>query len=715
MEGPLLDEWNAKFGVKPPEWVHSLQDVDQRISECRLRIESLHSQLNQEYFLLDWLQVVSAKTDPEEPEAEISDHSETENHVELDLPEPETVSPVETQLQEPESNEPSEEDLESTENAPKPSVPIEKSNSLEESTKSRETSPDSSTEYYSARLYSSQETTESPVESEGEAPSVRRRLAHRVNSSDVKVARTVRRKLVKEGHYQSWSCLDHQKAQSLGPRYRPFPRRRSLSDPALNLSSIEQSRELPGSRYLPSTPSPLSSPSQQQRALHLAKKPPRQGEVEEVSAQTSEVVVSTQVDSQDEHQSAMLSSMEGEGELSSSSAESSLKDSSNTGGGKRQSNGVLEGFGYSLLQEEDSDVFNVMSGLTSAQVRNSQSHQLTGLMLNGENAAAVAAAAREEGFSAPPPEFQPAMAPLRKKSTGSMSHRSSAYLDDDQCSTPRGEVDPTMTLIRGAVENELEEKKKSKSEEEAGEQEEVQTKRRDDYQQQPLRLSDWDLDMEATLSKFRDAPEMSMATLIDVRENDEMCALLPSSCSNPLLSDMDFDDESIEIDDALISAYTLRSDIFGSRSNSTSSIPGLFTGTAESLSSTCSSPPPELVSPTQVPQGVSLRTTSGGGGRKHRDRKRMGNAELDMISVPSQNGSDSSPSHTASSQSSASPLSDGGGSSSSLPLSPLSPYNSPAVTSTPLGAVATTTQTSGTDEVLVSESHVCVITRVLGC
>lgn len=150
-----------------------------------------------------------------------------------------------------------------------------------------------------------------------------------------------------------------------------------------------------------------------------------------------------------------------------------------------------------------------------------------------------------------------------------------------------------------------------------------------------LRLGDLDLDVELTLSKLRNKPEMSMATLLDVNENKRMNAQVSPKESS--LEDLEYG-ESIEIDEATISAFTLSNDMYGSRSNSANSIPGLFTEHS-GIS------PPEQDSPTHsAHQGVNLRQS---GGAKRLNRKRM-NLDLEMMTGgPSSDNDDMSRSSTS--------------------------------------------------------------------
>jgi hypothetical protein len=134
-----------------------------------------------------------------------------------------------------------------------------------------------------------------------------------------------------------------------------------------------------------------------------------------------------------------------------------------------------------------------------------------------------------------------------------------------------------------------------------------------------LKLGDLDLDVDLALSQLRNKPDMSMATLLDMNENKRMNLQL-SPKDHSLSEDLEYG-ESIEIDEATISAFTVSNEMYGSRSNSANSIPGLF-GSDEMS-------PPDQDSPTHsAHQGVNLRQ-SGAVNRSH--RKRMGNLDLELM------------------------------------------------------------------------------------
>ena len=135
-------------------------------------------------------------------------------------------------------------------------------------------------------------------------------------------------------------------------------------------------------------------------------------------------------------------------------------------------------------------------------------------------------------------------------------------------------------------------------------------------------LGSLDIDIELTLSKLRDKPEMSMATLLDMDENERMNARANTQPSSYPTKQRTPDGMEFDIDEATISAFTLSHDLYGSRSNSASSIPGLFSDSNSGTS-------PEQESPTHMAlQGVNLRQSHGA---KKMNRRRMGNADFEMM------------------------------------------------------------------------------------
>ena len=346
----------------------------------------------------------------------------------------------------------------------------------------------------------------------------------------------------------------------------------------------------------------------------------------------------------------------------------------------------LSSVGYNVLSEDQEENDPLMSGLVVSRLSNGlygvidSDRDDVGLLMNGEvdesclhpSAEDVITPTDERGvgqveYSDPNPQDRAGMrersrsevnpnpqerAGMRERSRSSPKgrgrskdldstiKRSSAYLeDDDECETPKGDTEPTMALTAENVDKLLE---KNRMAERMDSQDTVENS---------LDLQD----LQRTLSTIQSDPAISVRTLIDVQENDDTSTArhLGTSASESNLLDLELT-ESMELDEATISAVTLRNDMFGSRSNSVSSLPGLLTSSTESS-------PTDFSSPTH--QGVSLRPTSQS---RKRSRNRMGNAELDPDWGEMMLGGELSPTDTISSLSSL--ASDEG---YNLPMSPL--------------------------------------------
>ena len=241
--------------------------------------------------------------------------------------------------------------------------------------------------------------------------------------------------------------------------------------------------------------------------------------------------------------------------------------------------------------------------------------------------------------------------------------RSSAYLEDeDECQTPKNEEE-IMPLTLENVNKLLKES---------------QVAERMDSHDMVVESSLDMQDIQRTLSTIKSTPNMSVRTLLNVQEEEMNKRPLVTSSSEPNLLELELT-ESMEIDEATISAITLGNDMFGSRSNSVTSLPGLVSSSGDE------SPTLDLASPTC--EGVSLRRASNS--RKSANRKRMGNAELDPDWEEMVMGSDFSPTNTLSSLSSPSITSV---EAYNLPASPL--HHNQESSSPPPPAVSNTTAAS---------------------
>ena len=730
MESEFLEQWNAKFGAKPPEWVFILtsqfsrqpaleQDVDRELDKCRARVDELRDKLEQELFLVEWLRQQKASCSsavvakpPSSPQPSHVQFDSRTGHVE-----DEQVEQWSDQdLRREEDEESSPRPLVSPFRGHSPGGPLQSRS--EESFKS---TPDSS-EYHTAPQSVCEDPPPTDLEDqkrerEIEAGPVdevrengvssspdsagRERFAHKVNSSDVSLARAVNKRLFDQGvHHNSCNILNLEDTCPNEDYYLvPVIRKRCASDP-----SSEQSKEtdLIGTSDQPTPPPHSESPLTFQTVLLRGDK-----------STTKSIPESTTVSANQEFERVGETNlkiiMTSEVEKRSSKEDDSieLRQWANLGPGKRSSNGILDTYeGYIVSPEEERDpaLLNVLATQLRSSARSTPRSSIDHLRDSPSQAANDKGRASGDNSPSHRPTYSTQLTLVADRSPGrgvppalSKPDRGSLVFSEDECITPKGDSDHSMniptdeddsrtkdrshTLIENPedtlssknvsrVERLLEEVKRTQDRE-SGEDAAMMTLTRKnignfqefnaDHTHELTPLGHLDIDIQETLSKIQSTPEMSMATLLDVGENKEMNANLPPTFADPSFDDFEYNE--MEIDEATISALTLSNELLNSRSNSVSSLPGLYSGGE----STTSISPPDTDSPLHR-QGVNLRHT---GGARRRDRKRMGNAELDMIAGASDEGSDLSPSHTVSSRS-MSPTSELG-SLASLTVSPSSP------------------------------------------
>ena len=760
MESDVGGLWNAQFGDQPPEWIFRLsnthvQDVEKEIRECEARIENLRTALSHELFLLEWLQrrasVSANSTESVHPE-----------HVCVN------VDDIDGGRQpwavKPESN------FYSSPPIARKASPSEYLNQSglsrsEESLRSRESS-----EYYSPlqELAFNQESvnetvedvddvnsasgTTSPTDSVEERILVRKRVAHRVTSSDEKAARTVRQRLLEQGRQYSCHLLDIPNSGTSQSPHIPVSRKRSMSDPSYERNQMDDS-----------TPIHSDLPMCQKHiSKHLS---PIPGSVNGSHDGSCERELENTVDTVDSPVVTVISPSTPKAPTESHSFLSSETERDDgllgeENSNKRESNGIdtLANSDYVGLEEDERDIISPLQckarqrkprttkGLYTASLY--CAHDDTPLLVNGsmelkesidegvpeEEPCADEAAPDSHDAAAPDShdaavstssessedtELTPKVAhrPMQDSNSGThqdlleepgdlqvdtgvvrqdspkqrlverreqkelppLTNRNSVILDEEECDTPKGDSDPSLcTLTQDTVEKALGEMERRRTER----QESTDTIGVQETPQNSLHLELPPV-IEGDLSVIKDAPEMSMMTLIDTKELNFLS--LPATNSEPNLLELGSSfvsslEESIELDDATICAVTLGNELFGSRSNSVSSLPGLLSEIQESMSS-------NFFSQSPTHKGVNLRTTGGG---KRKDKKRMGNADLDdshnweQIIIADRSLSPS-PAHTVSSRSSTSPTSESG-SLRSFPLSPSSdsPPMSPTSTSPPL-------------------------------
>lgn len=611
MEGRFLQEWNSKFGVQPPEWIRNIQDVEKEINDCECRIDRLRTQLSQELFLLEWLEKKTSTVNSiKERSPHLSDSEDPD--VERQPCAANAESPLDTVS--PESS------------------PLDLTKSRE-SLKSR-----GSSVYFSAKQQSSQGNTsvsDSPIDSDEEKILVRTRRIERANSTDERLANAVRRRLIEQGRHWSCQCLD---LESEPPRHSPVIRKRSMSDPPF----LKYRNQHPTSVRVE-----VNSGCQERSPSHTLESTPPVPVLESLAEKS---------EGESDSPAANKMQVEPENIVPDETRHDSVDSEAGSG------NFLYDG--YTILKEEreaEEDSLGPLLVLPSTRHRPRLNKGVyttslycatetddIALLTNGDSEQTSEEEpsipeTNEGGYSDPPTEGSPAETSVlkrRQKELPPITSRSS-YVEEEECETPKGEDDPSMALTRDAIVRALDERQDSETSTDLEASSDSQVTPHSSLGLMPL---------AANLT-----PETSLRTLVSPEENEVLSSRLTilsqvSSESN-LLEISSGLEESMELDEATISALTMSNEMFGSRSNSVSSLPGLLS-THESLS------PMSYASPTH--QGVSLRTTSG----KKRDRKRMGNAELDMNrgweELMLQESRDISPSHTMSSLSSTSPLSEEG-------------------------------------------------------
>lgn len=758
MESEFLEQWNAKFGVKPPEWVFTLtsqysaqslleQDVDRELNNSQARIDKLRTVLEQELFLVEWLRQQKANFSAaiSKPPTSQNSHVQGGDSQAVDL-----CSTPDDQPTEQSSinlNGTVEEEKETSLKQSSPSgghSPASQPPShSEESVKS---TPDSC-EYYTAPQSACGDSSGNELEDQqkkctrtGPSPtnevkengfsgtldiSCRQRFAHKVDSADITIAKAVNQRLLDQQKLH-WSCdvlnLNSVK-DKLSPVDKPVFRKRAASDPTSQRSEgselLLELKSKGGKRVLSS---PVESPELPkkgfQRVDSLAKENLKSSALERSTNGTSdklEKIIGSQTE-EGNSELVMTSEVEKRGSKEEDSIE--LRQWANLGPGKRGSNGILDNYeGYNIVvspdEERDPALINVLA--SAGRIRSSAhstSRRSIDHLRDPPTEAATANGDSETKDNTSSPQRpshntqQTSVVELSPRRGGGVPplakpERASLVFSEDECITPKGDSDHSMnipnedddlrtkershTLVGGPedtlnvsrVEKLLEEVQRTQANEGEDDSTMMTLTRNntdkfrsygvdaemEDSSQEFTPLGSLDIDIQETLSKIQNTPDMSMATLLDVGENKQMNARFQANYTDPTLEDFEY---TQGIDDATISALTLSNELFGSRSNSVSSLPGLYSN-AESSNTSIS--PPDMDSPSHATrQGVNLRNT---GGARRANRKRMGNAELEMFTGASDEGSDLSPSHTVSSRS-MSPTSELG-SLASLTMSPSSP------------------------------------------
>ncbi len=670
MERTFLEEWNSKFGVKPPEWVvhfatepqqHILEDIDREIGKREANIEELELELEQERFLLDRLCATKTKL---QDHSSKSQENSVVNGVCVDVPKPQLDDSPGSNLQHISDTHQDTTDIE------------QQSTTTELTTGSKssiESSTTDSTEDHTTHHLSS-DTLSTDLSSDISSPVVlRQRIAHKVQKKDAILAKTVSTRLIEHGRH--WSCefLDHipKDNESSSTSSSPTLLRRSASDPVPEKSPNKQ-------RFISETEPAISQ---------IDPKSPKQ------SCQEPQV---------DIEQEVMLT----DDEVKSFASESIPL------GGKRSSNGInldsLDTIKILALEEKQDEEDELMA----AASRGSRAQRTRTPRSSVEQARIKIVRLSNGDLDGSSPNHRYPLEDKENSNAVYRRHKNSSEVPpnfrhsmnfDDECMTPKGELSMSLTpdsIGMGMADNDMEtelepsniedptvaitheratlvnqrrhdySRTKTLTQESAEEMssmmdDDVPVKEDiEDYPAQTLtrdrahRESDSDMsnlplsrldslseELQKALSQISSTPEMSMATLLDLEENIELNERLEKSESEH--SSL----EDLELDEAMISAYTIRNDdLFGS----STSIPSLFTG-GESFSSACSSPPDNYNSPEH--SFVPLRPSSSS---RNRARNRMGNADLESIATAGSDDScEASPSHLL--RESVSPLPDDAG------------------------------------------------------
>lgn len=757
MEATFLKEWDLRFGSKPPEWVfhfpseesehqqHMREDFDREIRMRQTNIEQLRFEIQREEFLLDWLCQRKAKLrDTDHPPATLEGPTECENSQEVHV-NGDCSSPNETHVSSEDNFDKHPVEQESNQ---KTSLLASQSSLLEGDNRESSRSLIDTSDYYTAagQTSSSFETLNTDVHKKANSITSdnitrlmfpRARISYKVINSDVQIARAVKRRLIEQGLH--WSCqfidLEGKNDDSDPPEsLSPISIRRTVSD-----SSLSQ-RRLPSVTFQSdqyqvlsscSPHTPFSVPVSSEQEASSSDTPNSLEPISQISEHCEQRDDQTETPSKDSNPLAMLVEDDTKGSTLNEAGSFPIV-------GKRSSNGIILDslVTNKILAIEDSEECDPLLNLMASHAqktrtpRSSIDHvrdRVRGVRLSngdldlGSPKGRYSMGDKENNLSDPSSEGEPSF--LRKRSSTELSpvapwykfDRRSMNIEDDECTTPKGEISMSLTPDNisdvtnnasessGALSNELlddperaitkerafivsqrpkVERNETLTLDNAADQNRnfsIESFDKDsdptrtltrarvlDFKQSTpnikptstgfLRLDSLSEELHKALSQIRTTPEMSMATLLDLDENSEMNEKIQESYSEPSLDDLELF-QSGEVDEATISAYTLRNEIFGSRSNSTTSIPSLFLG-PESVSST-----PDIPNSPSHPS-VNLRPSSGG---KRRERKRMGNAELESIAtVGSDDGSDLSPAHVG--RGSISPLAD----ESSDVLSPIS-------------------------------------------
>ena len=682
----LLQDWNAEFGpeIQPPEWVFNLsaedklpENVGSKVTECEERVKKLKGELDQHLFLLLWLRRLRDNGLADASTSSKHSHVQEADTVVTVLTENETNKEV----AQSESSAPGKVSSSSTES------PNTASGSFSPATKSV-VSPSNSDH----QIFGQSSSPEASLDSISVSPKCsRHRFVHSVSSKDIQVAKVVHQRVVDEGRH--WSCMNLAQASeesslvdkrgrcssapnlSVGgltrTRLSEKSKKRILSSPCPNLPAVagENANAVVNGEHIkqPNCKTTDSTNKVIFRTKSLRKKSSTMDIEEDVSKWKGSGSDSTAIGVK-RSSNGILDTYEGYNYIMNEDEDPALINVMAT-----RIRGRLSRSSVSDSHSESEKVANGDSG--------------GGIVSPTEDSRHTPLPSVESAAATSDTDILPA---LRKKSDIAPVKRVSYHYSDDECLTPKiigesmtfagnspvdsegcshrnsggsngvldeegGPCDLTLTREKHDVTTRLnraqtitaenaqdfsyENQRPSGSSVISEKSSRMQVLPEgsvpsddsavDIFEQSSDSFSELGglgLDIESTLSIIRDRPEMSMATLLDVQENDKMNERIQfQPALDSTSEDLEYG-ENIEIDEATISAVTLSNNLIGSRSNSASSLPGLFSENSGAYSS-----PPEQESPTHsAVHGVNLRQ---GGGKRANRRGRMGNADLEKMTV----------------------------------------------------------------------------------
>ena len=502
MESEFLEQWNAKFGAKPPEWVFTLtsqysaqslleQDVDRELDNCQARIDKLRADLDQELFLVEWLRQQKASFSSGLSKPPTFTIKTQNSHVQGgdDSPAVGLCSTPDDQPTGKPSVNLNGEVEEEKETSPKHSSPLAQpvghsptSQAQSHSEESVKSTPES-LEYHTApqsvggdssgtELEDQQKklgpTPASEVKENGfsstSAISCRQRFAHKVSSTDITIAKAVNRRLLEQQKLHC-SCnvlnLDRV-SDKLSP---PVFRKRAASDPSSQRSEQSEFLELKSKSEKRVLSSPIESPLLPKKDLQkfnvvinteiLKSSAPER--LTNGTSDKSEKVVNSQTEGGDSEE-VMTSEVEKRSSKEEDSIE--LRQWANLGPGKRSSNGILDNYeGYNIIvspdEERDPALLNVLASRIRSSGHGTPRSSIDHLRDPPPEAATANGDSETKDNPSSPrrPSYDTQQTLVAELSPGrsvppslAKPERASLVFSEDECITPKGDSDHSMNI-----------------------------------------------------------------------------------------------------------------------------------------------------------------------------------------------------------------------------------------------------------------------------